>query len=41
MDIETVWKDSDSKDVTNETIQDYKDYTAEIKLKIKDDAKKF
>lgn len=40
MDIETVWKDSDSKDVTNETIQDYKDYTAEIKLKIKDDAKK-
>lgn len=40
MDIETVWKDSDSKDVTNETIQDYKDYTAEIKLKMKDDAKK-
>lgn len=40
MDIETVWKDSDSKDVANETIQDYKDYTAEIKLKIKDDAKK-
>ena len=40
MDIETVWKDSDLNDVTNETIQDYKDYTAEITLKIKDEAKK-
>ena len=40
MDIKTVWKNSDSEDVTNETVQAYKDYTAEITLKIKDEAKK-
>lgn len=40
MDIETIWKNSDSEDVTNGTVQAYKDYTAEITLKIKNDAKK-
>ncbi len=40
MDIETVWKDSALEVVPNGTVQAYKDYTAEITLKIKDDAKK-